>query len=527
MKRRASDAAAEEAGDEAPGRRPTKRSRATHGLYAVLLLAVVAVAVLLLTLDWELVAQPSRDAEETEAEGEAEKEPKNPPLLVEDIYGDLFHALDFLSALKFIHTSGVRVDARYFAECMADHDFFRAYTDPKCLVFWMHKLEFNPPQSIDMVLGVMTRDEEVELGKGAADKPMSNGGMRVTLSDARTQGYWKPCTLDTGHMETYVTEITSFVLDRLLGFFHTPPVVPRFFTATELNMLATMAEETRADWRDEEALRKVESVVRLCGQEDDVEKFQIAGAEGAMVGWSPFRVKNMYSKKRQENKFVKFEEVDSLQRLDEVKAEFFNVTNADQKTKEGKQAAVKAVEILAVHMYAMVVGNLHKFDHNLFAAVSKDGKTTGPFVYIDNDRSQWRWKFYRTKWIKEGINPMARICKFPTRIAHRILFYRTANTKNNNGYTLGRLMMALEQENVYENFINGPLWTPREATVLDANIDYMAAMIDRCVRLHGADQVFLDESWPQPDDSPSFYDVLQEVGISDRPQAGAAGGDVQ
>lgn len=43
-------------------------------------------------------------------------------------------------------------------------------------------------------------------------------------------------------METYVTEITSFVLDRLLGFFHTPPVVPRFFTATELNMLATLAE---------------------------------------------------------------------------------------------------------------------------------------------------------------------------------------------------------------------------------------------------------------------------------------------
>lgn len=281
----------------------------------------------------------------------------------------------------------------------------------------------------------------------------------------------------------------------------------------------------------------MESVVRLCGQEDDAETFQIAGAEGAMVGWSPFRVKNMYSKKRQENKFVKFEEVETVKQLEEVRAEFFDVVNADQRTKEGKQAGVKAVEILAVHMYAMVVGNLHKFDHNLFAAVSRDGKTTGPFVYIDNDRSQWRWKFYRTKWIKEGINPMARICKFPTRIAHRILFYRTANVKNNNGapagpplpaalvltwgltgYTLGRLMMALEEEKVYDNFINGPLWTPKEAAVLDANIDYMASMIDRCVRIHGADEVFLDESWPQPGDSPTYHDVLLEVGISDRPQ---------
>ena len=56
------------------------------------------------------------------------------------------------------------------------------------------------------------------------------------------KAYWKPCTLDTGHYETYFGEINAFLIDRALGFFHTPAVLPRAFLTTRLRDLADMTE---------------------------------------------------------------------------------------------------------------------------------------------------------------------------------------------------------------------------------------------------------------------------------------------
>ena len=111
-------------------------------------------------------------------------------------------------------------------------------------MLWLYKLQWEPVVFMDHIVGVMTLAAEKE-DPDARDKAMSNGGLRTFLEDNDTMGYWKPCTLDTGHKETFITEIISFWVDRLLGFYHTPAVVPRYLDRSELKQLArTVAVRT-------------------------------------------------------------------------------------------------------------------------------------------------------------------------------------------------------------------------------------------------------------------------------------------
>lgn len=100
----------------------------------------------------------------------------------------------------------------------------------------------------------MTREAE-KANPDARDKAMSNGGLKAVLdwsqqlkstlteiTTGSTSAYWKPCTLDTGHRETFQTEIVSFWIDRFLGFFHTPPVIPRSISRKDLLDLGREAE---------------------------------------------------------------------------------------------------------------------------------------------------------------------------------------------------------------------------------------------------------------------------------------------
>lgn len=48
--------------------------------------------------------------------------------------------------------------------------------------------------------------------------------------------------MDTGHEESYFGEINSFLIDRILGFFHTPAVIPRAFLSSKLLEFADHAE---------------------------------------------------------------------------------------------------------------------------------------------------------------------------------------------------------------------------------------------------------------------------------------------
>ena len=117
----------------------------------------------------------------------------------------------------------------------------KKYADPVCLGLWLIKLESSNIIGMDKIIGVLTVADE-KADPSLRDKAQSNGGVRMFFEDGNSSGYWKPCTLDTGRRETFLTEITSFWIDRLLGFFHTPPVVPRFFTRYELLTLAQIVE---------------------------------------------------------------------------------------------------------------------------------------------------------------------------------------------------------------------------------------------------------------------------------------------
>lgn len=117
---------------------------------------------------------------------------------------------------------------------------FAKYVDPYCILLWMYKLQWDEVIFVDKIIGVMTLAAEKE-DPDARDKAMSNGGLRTFFSDS-TEGYWKPCTLDTGHKETYIAEIASFWVDRLVGFFHTPPVMAKYLSRLQLHHLASMSE---------------------------------------------------------------------------------------------------------------------------------------------------------------------------------------------------------------------------------------------------------------------------------------------
>lgn len=103
----------------------------------------------------------------------------------------------------------------------------------------MYKLQWDDIIFVDKIIGVMTLADE-KANPDERDKAMSNGGLRAYLPDSL--GYWKPCTLDTGHKETFVAEIASFWIDRIVGFFHTPPVLARYLSRLQLHHLASLSE---------------------------------------------------------------------------------------------------------------------------------------------------------------------------------------------------------------------------------------------------------------------------------------------
>ena len=178
----------------------------------------------------------------------------------------------------------------------------------------------------------------------------------------------------------------------------------------------------------------------------------------------------------------------------DIYAAHFNVTNDSL-----KDDIEWAMENIAVNLFAILMGNTQKFRHSVFIMKStKSGRDVyGPLLYIDNDRSSWQKDIFKKKVHKD--HPITKICKFPKKIATRILLLDQFHSSNINDYqnTQDRVSLGKLVKECADNagLRTGNLFTDNEAYWLDERVHFIAKAINECVHLHGVDYVFIDEPW--------------------------------
>ncbi len=337
--------------------------------------------------------------------------------------------------------------------------------------------------------------------------------------DPNIMGYWKPCNGNVaGNSENYHAEIVAFIIDRIVGFYRTPAVAPYTFEGFDLDRLANLAQDKgplgaaqlyeNPTLHDSEAIFKIDTVTSYCGRPANVpgrparDSFgskktsspspSSNGAEGAMVGWSNFKInligKQNNLKSKMMIEFAKIEKNDTKAVRDAIKT--LNVTYSRNTAEEVK----RSLEIITVHMFAILVGNLGKFGHNVFVlqrqAKAKDfGVEYGPFFYVDNDRSKWDSDVISRGKVEDD-NLITTICKFPRSIALRLLLLDSSVSAS----TLGDLV--LEATSHYNRFITtSPLFRPENAKVLNRNAAFLTSTIRSCVQQYGVDEVLIPEPW--------------------------------
>ena len=179
--------------------------------------------------------------------------------------------------------------------------------------------------------------------------------------------------------------------------------------------------------------------------------------------------------------------MDTVEKALEAKEKLFHLSSYGTL----KEKNARAVEVLSVHIYAMLVGNLKKFDHNLFMAKSRDGLTDGPFVYIDNDRSNWAKNIQSNKHIVDKLNPFDIICKFPSKIGKKLEYFSEMNAKGGKG--LGSYLLEISE--IFSDLKFGRAFDKFQANIIDQNVDFLAKSIRRCIAKYGEDEVYIDEDW--------------------------------
>ena len=167
------------------------------------------------------------------------------------------------------------------------------------------------------------------------------------------------------------------------------------------------------------------------------------------------------------------------------------------------QERAPKIENLSVQLFSLLCGNLEHFGDELFRFPLSEPGEAPFYIYIDNDHSQWNHPVRRSKKLRLT-NPWTHFCKFPAHIAHRILFWREGNPR---GATLGSLLLQLNEQVLSPYMRDQGLWGEAQAAVLDNNIEFVAEMIDYCVARDGRENVFIDETWPQP----TVYDDLDSL----------------
>ena len=185
--------------------------------------------------------------------------------------------------------------------------------------------------------------------------------------------------------------------------------------------------------------------------------------------------------------FINLQDLQTREEVEEIRREKFTLSNESR-----TEQIVSITETMSAYLFSVVVGNMKKFDHNLFQIY--DYFRSGQFIYIDNDRSQWEQKASRNSFLR-GLNPLSKICKFPQHIADRILKFRNDNT---NDIALGDYIFELAEEVLLPMMKADALFSEHNVEVLNYNVDYLASMIDHCAHRNGVDSVFVEEHWSRP-----------------------------
>mmetsp|Transcript_8916 Transcript_8916/g.36825 ORF Transcript_8916/g.36825 Transcript_8916/m.36825 type:complete len:485 (+) Transcript_8916:162-1616(+) len=372
--------------------------------------------------------------------------------------------------------------AMEFGNCWRKDSWLHMHENRQCALSWLEFLEHQAVEKVDNTLSVVM---SAERKLGVAAKSNQNGGARMHFKPAwgrRTtdpvgstdlMGYWKPCAGNLpGNAEDFRNEIAAFHLDHILGFYRTPVVVPRFFSAVNMREMFTDGKDHASAL---EELIKVQSMLDRCGSNNK------AGVEGAMVGWSKWGVVPL-DKKHSDLKKRKLSNMVKPNKDVMLSDGTFNITRESPKA-----AQVLALENVAVNMFSVLTGNRKKFSHSVFISYKRNphgAKVYGPLLYIDNDRSNWysnsdtliRHTF------KEN-HPLTEICRFPESIALRLLALRYSP------HSVGDI--AKRSTDVYSEMYESPILTQRQVDNINNLADFLTDAVEACIHRYGVDSVLI------------------------------------
>jgi hypothetical protein len=94
-----------------------------------------------------------------------------------------------------------------------------------------------------------------------------------------------------------------------MGFYHTPPVIPKYFTEQDFSTFSRILvsvhikadqSTTGTNFRLQKSVNgtaRLQSILNICGYplpDENHPDYQPVGVEGALVGWSPFQLQAIY-----------------------------------------------------------------------------------------------------------------------------------------------------------------------------------------------------------------------------------------
>jgi hypothetical protein len=329
------------------------------------------------------------------------------------------------------------------------------------------------------------------------------------------------------------------LIDRFLGFYRTPTVVPFEIPASHLRQLVrTYVRHQSAEQHCESpdvscAIQAIESIINTCGARsqhdndndndntnDNTNDNDIVA--GVLVGWLNFPVRYLQHRVGRRDPHYPARLGRSLSS---------DVRHAEQalpnlSVSSNASHIHWALETVAINLFGAMTNYMNRFMHNVFTLRDRTDSIDGPFAYLDNDRASWHEPSFDASKsnadqheLAHANNRMLQYCRFPASIAERILLLRpgphhrassttpSSTVDTSNAFTLGRLILDTVRAAVpplhWPNSVWNRQWfTAHNASVLDANVEHWAQAIELCLATKSRsttdthyEQVLVREPW--------------------------------